>query len=229
MKRAFLALLLVPLLSWGQTNISKKADELLSAYAKQEQFSGTVLIAKGGKVVFEKGYGYADREKQLPNSPETEFRIGSVTKPFTATLILQLQEKGKLSITDPVSKYLPEYPKGDSITIANLLNHTSGIPSITSMKQYYQVWMKEPATHELSISRFKNEPLRFSPGSKFEYSNSNYILLSYLAEKVSGKAFEELLTSELIGPLGLRQTGLDRTDRTSSRKAQGYQATSDDD
>ena len=172
----FLLIILLPFLSKSQ-DIAAKADELLTAYHKQGKFTGTVLIAKEGRILFEKGYGFADLDNQVANTPTTEFRIGSLSKPFTATLILQLQEKGKLNIKDPVQKYIPGYPKGDSITIEHLLNHTSGIKSLTSMKEYYEKWMAQPATLDQTIEHFKNEPLNFTPGSRFEYSNSNYILL----------------------------------------------------
>lgn len=205
-------------------DIAARADSLLSAYHRMDKFQGTVLIAKGGKVVFEKGYGEADRTTHRPNGPLTEFRIGSVSKPFTAILILKLQEKGLLSIQDPVSKYLPDYPKGDVILLEHLLSHTSGVKSLSSMKQYYAEWIGQPSTLPLTISRFRDEPLRFAPGTQYEYSNSNYILLSYIAEKVSGTAFEALLQQYITGPLKLAQTGMDRNHRPSAQKALGYQS-----
>lgn len=205
-------------------DIAARADTLLSAYHRMDKFQGTVLIAKGGKIVFEKGYGEADRTTNRANGPLTEFRIGSVSKPFTAILILKLQEKGLLSINDPVSKYIPGYPNGDTILLEHLLSHTSGIKSLSSMKQYYAEWIGQPSTLPLTISRFKNESLQFSPGTKYEYSNSNYILLSYIAEKASGSSFETLLQQYITGPLKLKQTGMDRNNRPSAQKALGYQA-----
>jgi CubicO group peptidase (beta-lactamase class C family) len=221
MRKFFLLALLLPYVGKAQ-DIAAKADELLTAYHKQGKFTGTVLIAKEGKIVFEKGYGFADLNSQLPNTPTTEFRIGSLSKPFTATLILQLQEKGKLNIKDPVRKYIPDYPKGDSITIENLLNHTSGIKSISSMKEYYEKWMTQPSTLDNTISYFKNEPLNFTPGSRFEYSNSNYILLSRIAEKASGLSFSKLLEKSIVQKLKMKQSGLDQNNRTSKNKAIGY-------
>lgn len=208
-------------------DIAAKADTLLKAYASQDQFSGTVLIAKKGKVVFLRSYGEANREKKISNSPETEYRIGSVTKQFTAALIMKLQEKNILSVKDPLSKYIPDYPKGDSVLLENLLNHTSGIKSITSMKQYYAEWIGQTATLEQTVSRFKNEAFNFSPGKKFEYSNSNYILLSYIAELATGKPFNQLMQQYIFKPLNMQHTGMDINDRLSERKAIGYQATPD--
>jgi CubicO group peptidase (beta-lactamase class C family) len=227
MTRYLLLIILLPFISKGQ-DIATKADELLSAYHKQGKFTGTVLIAKEGRILFEKGYGYADLQNKVPNTPTTEFRIGSLSKPFTATLILQLQEKGKLNISDPVQKYIPGYPKGDSITLEHLLNHTSGIRSITAMKEYYETWMSQPATLDQTISHFKNEPLSFSPGTRYEYSNSNYILLSRIAEIASGMSFSQLLQTSILQKLGVKQSGLDQNNRVSKAKAIGYATTPTD-
>lgn len=223
MKKIFLLVALFPFLSRAQ-DLASRADELLTAYYKQGKFNGTVLLAKGGKVLFEKGYGFADVVGKVPNTAATEFRIGSISKPFTAILILQLQEQGLLSVKDPVSKHVPGYPKGDSILVEHLLNHTSGIRSITAMKEYYAKWIGEPATLPQTIDRFKGEPLGFSPGARFEYSNSNYILLSYIAEKASGKSYSQLLNEGIVQKLHLSATGLDRNDRPSKQKALGYAA-----
>jgi CubicO group peptidase (beta-lactamase class C family) len=135
----FLVILIIFISNAAQSQgIAAKIDSLLTAYYNQDQFSGTVLVAKDDQVIFEKGYGYANREANIPNKPETEYRIGSISKTFTATLIMKLQEIGLLSVSDPVSRYIPDYPKGDSILLFHLLNHTSGIRSITSMPQYYK-------------------------------------------------------------------------------------------
>ncbi|MGZ8561819.1 MAG: serine hydrolase [Flavisolibacter sp.] len=223
MRMFFLSLFLVPLSLFAQ-DLAVKADALLQAYHQQDQFSGTVLIAKSGKIVFEKSYGEADREKHIPNQSSTEYRIGSVSKPFTAVLIMQLHEKGLLSLQDPIMKWIPGYPKGDSISLENLLNHTSGIKSLTSMKQYYAQWIKETATLDETIGRFSNEPLQFSPGTKFQYSNSNYILLSRIAELATGKTFNQLLQQHIFYPAGMQQSGLDQNGRSSVNKAIGYDA-----
>ncbi|HYH15969.1 MAG TPA: serine hydrolase [Flavisolibacter sp.] len=227
MRKFFLFTFLLPFLVQAQ-DIASKADALLMAYHTQGKFTGTVLIAKEGKIIFEKGYGYADIQNKVPNSSKTEFRIGSLSKPFTATIIMQLQEKGQLTIKDPIQKYLPDYPKGDSILIENLLSHTSGIKSLTSMKEYYEKWIATPSTLEQTIGYFKNEPLNFSPGTRFEYSNSNYILLSYIAEKVSGTSFSNLLQNALLKKIKLQHSGLDQNSRISKVKAIGYDTTPTD-
>lgn len=228
MKHIWTVLVLLPLILPAQ-DLATNADALLSAYHQQDQFSGTVLIAKKGKILFSKAYGEADREKKIPNTTATEYRIGSVTKQFTAALILKLQEQKVLSVKDPLSKYIADYPKGDSVLVENLLNHTSGIKSITSMKQYYAEWIGQPSTLEQTVAKFKNEPYSFSPGKKFEYSNSNYILLSYITELATGKKFDKLMEQYIFKPLKLTNTGIDKNMRTSPLKALGYQASPEND
>src|SRR6476661_9668328 len=158
MKYFFLTLLMLPVLLEAQS-IAQKADELLSAYSNQHKFSGNVLIAKEGKIIFEKSYGYADINNKQLNTATTEFRVGSLTKMFTSTAILQLAQKGKLSLTDPVSKYVPDFAYRDSVKIINLLSHTSGIKGYTDSP--------EPTTLKESIERFRYQPLAFKPGSRF--------------------------------------------------------------
>lgn len=213
MKYVFLALLILPVLVKSQT-IAQKADELLTAYSDQHKFSGNVLIAKDGKIIFQRSYGYADISTKQPNTAATEFRVGSLTKMFTSTAILQLAEKGKLSLTDPVNKYVSNFAYGDSVKIINLLSHTSGIKGYTDSP--------EPTTLKESIDRFKYQPLAFVPGSQFEYNNFNYILLSYIAEKTSGVPFPKLIQSSVLSKAGMTHSGLDTKSRTSATRAHGY-------
>jgi CubicO group peptidase (beta-lactamase class C family) len=213
MKYLFLSLLMLPALVKAQS-IAQKADELLSAYSNQHKFSGNVLIAKEGKIIFEKSYGYADINTKQLNTAATEFRVGSLTKMFTSAAILQLAEKGKLSLTDPVNKYIPDFAYGDSVKIINLLSHTSGITGHTDSP--------EPATLKESVEKFRYQPLAFKPGSRFEYNNFNYILLSYIAEKTSGVPFPKLIQSLVLAKAGMTHSGLDTKNRTSSAKAHGY-------
>jgi CubicO group peptidase (beta-lactamase class C family) len=213
MKYVFLTLLMLPLLVKAQT-VAQKADELLTAYSAQHKFSGNVLIAKDGKIILQRSYGYADISTKQPNTAATEFRVGSLTKMFTSTAILQLAEKGKLSLTDPVRKYVPNFAYGDSVKIINLLSHTSGIKGYTASP--------EPTTLKESIDRFKYQPLAFVPGSQFEYNNFNYILLSYIAEKTSGVPFPKLIQSSVLSKAGMTHSGLDTKTRTSATRAHGY-------
>jgi CubicO group peptidase (beta-lactamase class C family) len=211
MKLLLICLLLSPILLHAQ-NIPGNADKLLSAYADQHKFSGNVLIAEKGKIVFEKSYGYADIGTKSPNSPTTEFRAGSLTKMFTSTIILQLADQKLLSLTDPVSKYVPSLKCGNGVQIAHLLSHSSGISGATT---------GEPKSLQESVSLFRCDSLKFQPGSQFDYNNFNYILLSYIAEKASGKPLNSLFKS-LLSQAGMLNSGLDSKDRPSSSKARGY-------
>jgi CubicO group peptidase (beta-lactamase class C family) len=225
MKNIFPAILSFLLLLSFVSNtqlISIEADSLLNAYHQQDLFTGTVLIAQNGKTVFEKSYGMANREEGITNNSQTQYRIGSISKPFTALIILQLIEKKQLNINDRLSKYIPEIPKADSITIEHLLNHTSGIKSFTSTKPYMQNRMDIKSKEDV-ITILKAEPFVFSPGSKWQYSNSNYMLLSYIAEKITGKPMAELVKT-FSDKYGLKNTGMDYDGRKSATKAIGYEA-----
>jgi len=185
-----LSLAFVLMVSWGgassseaRDDIAAKVDAYMTAALKLKWFSGSVLLAKGGNVLVSKGYGMADYELDVPNTPKTKFRLGSVTKQFTAMAVMELQEKGLLRVEDPVKKFLPDYPNGDKITIRHLLTHTSGIPNFTDFPDNVTT-MTLPSAPEKIVERFKDKPLEFAPGEKFKYSNSGYILLGYLTEKI---------------------------------------------
>ena len=213
MIRILLAIVLLPGFINAQT-IAQKADDLLRAYTDQQKFSGNVLIAKGDTILFEKAYGYADKSSGQLNTIETEFRVGSLTKMFTSAVILQFADEGKISLADPVSKYVTDFSNGDKIKLIHLLSHTSGIKGSTGSPA--------PTSLEESISRFKVQPLSFEPGSKFEYNNFNYILLSFIAQKVSGTSLSDLFTNRLLQKTTMQHTGLDYKARQSDKKALGY-------
>jgi CubicO group peptidase (beta-lactamase class C family) len=180
-----------------------------------------VLVVQKDKTVFQKSFGLADREWSIPNTNQTKYRIGSVTKQFAAAAILRLNEEGKLQLDDKLSKYFPDYPKGDSVTIHMLLNHTSGIKNYTDLAEF---WPKAilPLTHDSMIALFKNKPYDFSPGSQWNYSNSGYYLLGVIVEKVSGKNFTDFLQQEIINKAGLKNTSMDRLDSVLAFRAKGY-------
>jgi CubicO group peptidase (beta-lactamase class C family) len=203
-------------------NVETRLDEVARSYTPGNAFMGSVLVVQGDKVLLDKGYGMASLEWSIPNSPETKFRLGSLTKQFTATLILLLQQDGKLNVADPVSKYLPDAPKSwEKITIANLLGHTSGIPNFTSDKGF-STWSANAHTPAELIAFFRDKPLDFEPGAKFDYSNSNYEVLGVVIEKVSGKAYRQMLRERLFDPLGMKDTGLDDDELVLPKRAQGY-------
>jgi CubicO group peptidase (beta-lactamase class C family) len=199
-----------------------RLDQVANSYTANNAFMGTVLVVEGDQVLLDKGYGMADIEWSVPNVPEAKFRLGSITKQFTATLVLQLQQEGKLKIDDPVSKYLPDAPKAwEKITLANLLGHTSGIPNFTNLKDF-SVWSASPHTWADEYAFFKDKPLEFEPGSKFSYSNSNYEVLGAVIEKASGKDYADLLRERIFDPLGMKDSGLDTDFLVLPKRAEGY-------
>src|ERR1700685_2039726 len=160
-------------------------EQVVQSYVDSKQFMGAAVVARDGKVLLSKGYGFANLEWGVANSPASKFRLGSITKQFTAACILLLEERGKLKVDDPVKKYMADAPAAwDKITIYNLLTHTSGIPSFTSFPEYAK-WEPFTATPAEEVARCREKPLDFAPGEKFSYSNSGYVLLGYLIEKIT--------------------------------------------
>ena len=201
-----------------------KIDQLLRKYVAYNAFNGAALVAENGKVIFKKGYGYANFEWDIPNAPDTKFRLGSITKQFTSMLIMQLVQEGKLRLDEKVSEVLSDYPKeqGEKITIHDLLTHTSGIPNYTDFPGYPTEIMKNTFSPLELVKLFENKPLEFKPGSKFSYSNSGYILLGYIIEKVTGKPYEEVLRENIFNPLGMKNSGYDHNIEIIPKRAYGY-------
>ncbi len=202
-----------------------KIDALVRQYVENKQFNGTVLVAENGQVIFKKGYGMANMEWNIVNMPDTKFRLGSITKQFTAMLIMQLVEKGKLKLTDNVTTYLPDYPKstGDKITVHHLLTHTSGVPNYTNFPRFFETMARDPYTPNAFLKKFQDLPLDFEPGTKFSYSNSGYFLLGVLIEKVAGKPYVQVLQENILTPLQLRDTGYDLFSPILAKRAAGYE------
>ena len=203
-------------------DLQLKADERLNAAVKANQFSGAVFVARDGRVLLSKGYGMANLEDETPNTPQTKFRLGSITKQFTATAIMMLQEQGKLSVQDSICKYVADCPAvWQPITLHHLLSHTGGVPNFTSFPDY-QKTMSLPTTVEALVGRFKDKPLDFQPGEKWSYSNSGYVLLGHVIEKVSGKSYEAFLQENIFTPLGMKNTGYDHNTQVLPHRAAGY-------
>ncbi|MFY9608314.1 MAG: serine hydrolase [Blastocatellia bacterium] len=217
-----ISLFLLFVASAAAQDLTPKFDEYLSALVDQARFTGAVLVAREGKVVFSKGYGLANAEFDAPNAPETRFRLGSITKQFTAAATLVLQERGKLSVQDPVCKYIENCPTAWSeITIHHLLSHTGGIPNFTSFPDYLPKMMM-PVTAQDMIARFKDKPLDFKPGEKWSYSNSGYYLLGCIIEKAAGESYESFLQKSVLDPLKMASTGYEHQDTILKRRATGY-------
>jgi len=202
--------------------VEARLDEVAKSYTPGNAFMGSVLVVQGENVLLDKGYGMASLEWGIANSPDTKFRLGSLTKQFTATLVLLLQQDGKLNVADPVSKYLADAPMSwEKITLANLLGHTSGIPNFTNDKDFGK-WSANAHTPAELIAFVRDKPLDFESGAKFDYSNSNFEVLGVVIEKVSGKAYRQLLRERIFEPLGMKDTGLDDDELILPKRAQGY-------
>ncbi|TCN53961.1 tetratricopeptide repeat protein [Flavobacterium circumlabens] len=211
-------------LSFAQDK-AKQIDQLMSLYNTYGQLNGSVLVSEHGKVIFKKGYGLANMEWNIPNQPNTKFRLGSISKQFTALLIVKLAEEGKLKLDVPITTYLSDYPKatGDKITIHHLLTHTSGIPNYTSFPNFFKDQSRNPFTPADFVKTFQNLPLEFTPGEKFNYSNSGYFLLGYIVEKITGKSYEQYLQETILTPLKMTNTGYDHSDIILKNRAAGYE------
>ncbi|MFL1896739.1 serine hydrolase [Aquimarina sp. 2-A2] len=221
-----LTIIVVALLAFGTTFGQDKADQidkLMKTYHVYDQFNGSILVADKGDVIYSRGLGLANMEWDIPNASDTKHRLGSITKQFTAALILQFVEQGKLDLNAPITKYLKNYPKaqGDKITIHHLLTHSAGIPNYTSLETFQDIY-RNPYTPKEFLTVFQDSVLQFNPGEKFAYSNSGYFLLGVILEEVSGKAYETLLHQNILNPLNMTATGYDHHDRILKNRATGY-------
>ena len=215
-------MILASFLVSGRGEIASDLDAIASAYYPATEPGAAVRVTKDGEVLLHKGYGLADLEQGIPIQPDMVFRIGSVTKQFTAAAILLLEEEGKLSVEDDLRKHLPDYPtSGRTITIAQLLAHTSGIRSYTDMPDFGKR-MREDMSVEEIIALFRDEPLGFEPGEKYAYNNSAYVLLGAIIEKASRKTYETYLREKIFEPLGMSQTYYGSSSRIIPKRAQGY-------
>ena len=208
-------------------SLAQQLDDYVRQYEKAGLFMGTVLVADQGKVVLQKGYGLANRDKATPNTPETKFRIGSLTKQFTAALVLQLVEQGKLKLDGKVADYLPNYPQpaGARITLHQLLAHTAGLPDYTALPTFATAVMRSHQEPTQLVALFSGLPLEFAPGTQYHYSNSGYVLLGAIIEQVTGKPYAQVFQENIARPIKLKATSVDVVEAPDPRRAAGYQAT----
>ncbi len=219
--------LLVFGLQMAAQDFQTKADEYLNTLASQQKFNGAVLVVKDGKVLYQKGFGYRDFDKKIKHDAQSIFQIGSVTKQFTSAIVMQLQQEKKLSVKDKISKYFPTFPRANDITIENLLSHTSGIYNYTNDRAFMMSKVAIPHSEEQMIALFKDKPLNFEPGSKYDYSNSGYMLLGYIIQKVTGKPYEQVVRERILQPLQMNQSGFDFTNLKNEYKTTGYYTITD--
>lgn len=205
-------------------DFATKADAYVQSWVRDRQFRGAVLVAQDGQPTFRKAYGKANDEWDIPNTPDTKFRLGSITKQFTAVAILQLAEKGKLKLDDPIKIYYPDAPAAwDRVTIHHLLNHTSGIPSYTDLPGFMAQRSQNPLKPAEIVKLTQNRPLEFQPGEGYKYNNTGYILLGVVIEKASGQSYATYIQKNLLEPLGMRDSGYDLSAPIIKKRASGYQ------
>ncbi|MDR0271119.1 serine hydrolase domain-containing protein [Paenibacillus sp.] len=202
--------------------LQERIKKWMESYAQNGYLNGSILIACSGQVIFSEGFGMANQVHKVPNTSTTKFRIGSLTKAFTAMCIFQLDEEKKLNIDDTLDKYIVDYPNGDRISIFHCLTNTTGIPNYTSFPDFWPYTMRLPATLNQLIDSFKAHELEFEPGSRFGYSNSGYALLTKIIESVSGMSYSDYIREKICIPLGMLHTGCDDGVRIVSNLASGY-------
>ena len=202
-----------------------KIDALASTYADYGLFTGTVLVSMHDEVIFKKGYGLANREWNIPNAPDVKFRLGSITKQFTSMLVMQQVARGAIKLDGHLADYLPYYRKdtGSKVTVHQLLTHTSGIPSYTDNPKFFPEVSRDYYAVDEFVTKFCSGDLEFEPGTKFHYDNSGYFLLGAILEHVTGTSYEALLRSQILDPLGMKDTGYDHFADVLPKRATGYQ------
>lgn len=198
---------------------SKTIDSLIRTYHKLGKMNGSILVAQQGKILYKSGIGCRDIKQKTLNDANTIYQIASVTKPFTSTLVLKLAQQKKLNLNDKVSKFYPQFPKGDSITVSQLLSHTSGVSDHQSDTTHK---VDKPTALETFMEAMKNRPLDFSPGTQWRYSNSGYILLGYIIEKVTGMTYYQAIEKHIFKPLKMNQSAFDFIRLQDTNKATGY-------
>jgi CubicO group peptidase (beta-lactamase class C family) len=205
-------------------DMRQEMDTFLQAYLDTGKFIGSALVARGDEVLLSQGYGMANLELDVPNTPETVFRLGSLTKQFTAAAILQLQDQGRLNVNDTLGQYLPDAPHADEVTLAQLLSHSSGIPDAAQISEgasYGEALRLARPVDEI-ISQPAGQSLAFTPGSQYHYCNVCYVMLGRIVEKVSGQPYADYLAEHIFQPAGMTSTGYDDAGRIIDHRATGY-------
>jgi CubicO group peptidase (beta-lactamase class C family) len=216
--------LITPTSGWAQTQSTdaKQLEAIFESYAQSKDFTGAVLVTAADNTLFERNYGCANLDWQIPVNPDTKFRIGSLTKQFTAALILLLQQDGRVHLADSITNYLPSAPSSwKQITITNLLSQTSGIPEFMASPEA-SAWSMSVRNHAEIISFIERNPTEFKPGARYAYSNSNYEVLGAIIEKVTGRQYAEELSERILKPLALAATGVDTDELILPKRADGY-------
>jgi CubicO group peptidase (beta-lactamase class C family) len=210
----------------AEKTLKEKIDEIVRAEVKHDLFSGTVLVAEYGKIIYSGAFGYADRDHMVPNKLETRYNIGSIGKTFTATLVMQLVQEGKIDLEDSLSMYLPDFPhwERDKIKIKHLLNHSSGLGNYMAHEKYDMGWHSIRSIED-ALELIYDQDLLFEPGTRYRYSNSGMVVLGAVIEKVTGKSYKDYLTERILEPLGMSESGIVYPEDIVPNRAIGYSHT----
>lgn len=236
MKKKLLALLLFifcissqEIIAQEATDYEKEIDKVIKPFKDFHIFNGTILVAKNGKIIYEKGIGQANMEWQVDNKPNVKFVIGSMSKSLTATLILKMVEDGKLTLQDTITKYLQNYPqeKGSKITIHHLLSNTSGIPNYFRLSGWTTGEFRKDISRDEFIAEIAKFDLQFEPGKDYLYSNSGYYLLAAIVENILGKEFDDIMDTYIFNPLNMENSGIYYNQNLTDKIASGYRFSSD--
>jgi len=217
--------LIIGIVELNAQDKAQKIDEFIQKTVEYNSFTGSALVADNQEVIFQKGYSLANREWNIPNDVDTKFRLGSITKQFTAAIILKLREEGKLKLEDKITDHIPYYRKdtGDKVTIHHLLVHTSGIPSYTSNPDFFPEVSRQEFTVEDFVKKYCSDDLEFEPGSQWSYNNSGYYLLGAIIEEITGMTYDEALHHYILDPLGMKESGFDKSAEILHKRAAGYE------
>ena len=222
MSLRWIAALLLAGAAHAEAPLAERIDAAIKPMFRGDAPGAAVIVTRDGVPVFRKAYGQADVDKNTPMQPEMQLRIGSITKQFTAVAVLMLAEQGKLSLQDEVSRFLPDYPAGGKrITIEQLLQHTAGVPNYTGMMSFSLTAGADKSVRQM-IDFFRNDALDFEPGERWAYSNSGYILLGAIIEKVSGTSYADFVAKNIFEPLGMQDTAYEGYERSAKRRVAGY-------
>ncbi len=228
MKRCLAALILALLVVNVPAQANDHADridELVRVYFEDERFNGTVLVAENGEVIYRKGWGMANKEWSIPNGPKTRFRIASMSKQFTAMMIMQLVQEGRIGLDDRLTDHIPEFRQdtGGQVTIHHLLTHTSGLPDYSDAPGFWNELMRHPMSPEFVIDSLSSGDFHFDPGTQYRYNNGGFYLLSLIVERITGQDFGEALQERIFQPLGMTDSGLDVPGTILESRATGYE------
>ena len=206
--------------------LEQQFDALLAQQFPDNEPGAVALVAREGKIIYQKAVGMADLQLNVPMNVNMVFRIGSITKQFTAVAILMLMEQGKLNLNDPITKFIPRYPThGHEITIHHLLTHSSGIANGTTLNPWDAHVRKKDFTPEALVAYFKNEPMRWPPGTRYQYNNFGYHILGHIIELISGQSYQDFVKTEIFSPLGMNHSRYDSHEAIIPNRATGYTRT----